>query len=149
MWLPPLGGFHGRLTLDGLIASGDLHTVIPFDKVNPHPAIIEIFNLPERLKYKKGRVSEKKFGQQQLASLIKSLECNERLPLKIPSDFDQYLDEGYIDSLKGKALKSNEDTLDAIICLYIAGLYAVGATGRTFGDVDSGYIWIPDGESKL
>lgn len=32
----------------------------------PHPAIIEIFDLPERLKYKKGSIIEKRFGQNQL-----------------------------------------------------------------------------------
>jgi predicted RNase H-like nuclease len=109
----------------------------------PHPAIIEIFNLPERLKYKKGRVLEKKSGQKMLASLIRSLASHDVLQLDIPNEFDHYFDETFIDSLKGKALKSNEDALDAIVCLYIAGLYAVGAEGRTFGDVENGYVWVP------
>ncbi|MFT7674187.1 MAG: putative RNase H-like nuclease [Gammaproteobacteria bacterium] len=112
----------------------------------PHPAIIEIFNLSERLKYKKGRVLEKKSGQKKLASLIRSLDSNNVLQLQIPIEFDYYFDEIFIENQKGKALKSNEDALDAVICLYIAGLYAVGAEGRTFGNADSGYIWVPTGE---
>jgi predicted RNase H-like nuclease len=47
--------------------------------------------------------------------------------------------------LKGQALKTNEDALDAIVCLYIAGLYAINHRGKTFGDLDLGYIWVPSG----
>jgi predicted RNase H-like nuclease len=49
----------------------------------------------------------------------------------------------YINSLAGKALKSNEDALDSIICLYIAGLYALRSIGKLFGDKFTGYIWVP------
>jgi predicted RNase H-like nuclease len=115
----------------------------------PHPAIIEIFGLPERLKYKKGRVLEKKSGQKVLASLIRSLSGNNVLKLDVPAEFDLYFDEDHIDSLKGKTLKSNEDALDAIVCLYIAGLYAVGAEGRAYGDTGSGYVWIPASVYRL
>ncbi|MES9888067.1 MAG: DUF429 domain-containing protein [Candidatus Sedimenticola sp. 6PFRAG1] len=111
----------------------------------PHPSIIEIFGLPRRLAYKKGRVAEKKAGQKQLASLIKRLSSSPVLPLHLNPDVYMYLDESHVDSLRGKGLKSNEDALDAIICLYIAGLYANGAPGRTFGNTDDGYIWVPQG----
>ena len=93
----------------------------------PHPAIIEIFGLPERLKYKKGRVAEKKAGQKQLASHISSLSNSSILPLRLGSDVQEFIEPAHIDALRGKALKSNEDMLDAIICLYVAGLYAIGA----------------------
>ena len=109
----------------------------------PHPAIIEIFGLSERLKYKKGKVSDKKFGQIQLASLIKSLEYSSVLKLKVDENFNDILDEKVIESLRGQSLKSNEDALDSIVCLYIAGLFAVGAKGKIFGYADSGYIWVP------
>jgi len=108
----------------------------------PHPAIIEMFNLPERLKYKKGRVSEKKAGQKQLAMFLRQLEASPTLPLRFDEHM-QILDGGYIDSLAGQALKSNEDALDALVCLYIAGLFAKKAKGEIFGDADSGYIWVP------
>ena len=109
----------------------------------PHPAIIEIFGLPERLKYKKGRVAEKKAGQKQLASLIASLSNSPILPLRLNTDVREIIDPAHIDALRGKALKSNEDMLDAIICLYVAGLYAIGAKHRVFGDTAKGYIWVP------
>ena len=111
----------------------------------PHPAIIEMFDLPERLKYKKGRILAKKTGQKNLASMIRSLSDSCKLKLMIPDEHSQCLDEDHIDTLRGKALKSNEDALDAILCLYIAGLYSVGADGHTFGDVTSGYVWVPTG----
>ena len=109
----------------------------------PHPAIIEIFGLPERLKYKKGRVAEKKAGQKQLASLISGLYDSPILPLQLGPDVQVFTDPDHIDALRGKALKSNEDMLDAIICLYVAGLYAIGARHRVFGDTTEGYIWVP------
>ena len=109
----------------------------------PHPAIIEIFGLPERLKYKKGRVAEKKAGQKRLASLISGLSNSPTLPLRLGSDVRELVDPTHIDAVRGKALKSNEDMLDAIICLYVAGLYAIGAKHRVFGDTSEGYIWVP------
>lgn len=118
----------------------------------PHPTIIEIFNLPQRLKYKKGRVAEKRNGQKRLAALLSNLRNSEILQLVIKDSEKHILSELDIDSLRGKALKSNEDALDALICLYTAGLYALGHKGQLFGDVTSGYIWIPQGagiEEKL
>jgi predicted RNase H-like nuclease len=112
----------------------------------PHPAIIEIFGLPERLKYKKGRVAERKAGQKKLASLISDLSNSPSLPLRLESDVRELIDPTHIDSLRGKSLKSNEDMLDAIICLYVAGLYAIGAKHRVFGDSTEGYIWVPASE---
>lgn len=111
----------------------------------PHPTIIEIFELPKRLKYKKGRVSEKRAGQNDLAALLRKL-CGSRVLRLVLDDIDdQILNASYIDSLRGKTLKSNEDVLDALICLYTAGLYAIDYVGQVYGDVNSGYVWIPHG----
>lgn len=109
----------------------------------PHPALIEIFNLDERLKYKKGRVSEKKDGQIQLSRLIQRLATSPTLILNISASITDHLNESYIASLAGQDLKSNEDALDAIICLYIAALYSIGSMGSYFGSIQDGYIWVP------
>lgn len=109
----------------------------------PHPSLIEIFNLSERLKYKKGNKSDKLVGQVNLANLIKSLHYSPILPLKIADKHLYILDEEYILSLVGKAIKTNEDALDSIICLYIAALYQSNIPGQLFGDLKDGYIWIP------
>ncbi|MGC9461085.1 DUF429 domain-containing protein [Vibrio genomosp. F10] len=109
----------------------------------PHPAIIECFGLPERLSYKKGCVADKKAGQIKLASFIAALEQSSILSLKIPEHVKGLLSAPYIENLKGRALKSNEDALDAIVCLYIAGLYQIRTSSATYGDAAQGYIWVP------
>ncbi|MCG7896883.1 MAG: DUF429 domain-containing protein [Candidatus Thiodiazotropha lotti] len=114
----------------------------------PHPAMIEFFGLDRRLLYKKGPVAQKRAGQKQLAELIGRLISSPVLPLEIDPDLHNYFDPAEIDQLAGRSLKSNEDALDAVICLYIAGLYALNTPGLVFGDVETGYIWVPQG-SKL
>jgi len=111
----------------------------------PHPAIIEIFDLKKRLKYKKGSVAEKRAGQKTFSKLLRKLKYSNSLRLTIDGDHSQILDELKIESLRGKALKSNEDALDSVLCLYIAGLHAIGFNGRVFGDSKDGYIWVPCG----
>ena len=111
----------------------------------PHPAIIEIFGLSERLKYKKGKVEDKRAGQKTLASLLRKLSNSNTLRLTVGGELSRLLDESYIDSLRGQTLKSNEDTLDSVVCLYIAGLYAIEHSGKVFGDSSSGYVWVPQG----
>ena len=108
----------------------------------PHPAIIEIFGLEKRLLYKKGKVLVKKDGQKQLANFLKTLSGSKILRLCFEIDVPN-IDEKYIDSLRGKQLKNNEDTLDSIICLYIAALYWLGIKGITFGNFEAGYIYVP------
>jgi len=114
----------------------------------PHPAIIEIFGRKERLKYKKGPVSERREGQIKLGKLIKGLSNNPILKLNLPESLAaDHIDEQRIHSLKGQALKTNEDALDAIICLYIAALYSIHkkakTLGKIFGKIEDGYIWVP------
>ena len=111
----------------------------------PHPAIIEIFGLEKRLPYKKGRVDERRSGQVELARLIKSLENNSTLSLKIDQHCKTIFDESRIMNLTGRALKDNEDGLDSVMCLYIAGLYFLDPQTPYFGDPESGYIVVPKG----
>ena len=105
--------------------------------------MIECFDLPERLLYKKGNVDDKKSGQAELASLIAKLESSSVLALKILDHIKELFSASYINTLKGRALKSNEDALDSIMCLYIAGLYQLNVSSVTFGDADQGHIWVP------
>lgn len=111
----------------------------------PHASLIELFGLGKRLRYKKGSVSEKREGQKKLSALILQLSGASELPLIIPGHVSAFFDPDRIDTLKGQSLKSNEDALDAVICLYTAGLYAINAKGLTFGDSRDGYIWVPHG----
>lgn len=109
----------------------------------PHPALIELFNLEKRHPYKKGRVKEKKRGQCELAEMLLSLSKSSVLRLTIPDDLLQPLRQSHIENLGGVALKRNEDMLDAIVCLYVAGLYAMGVRDQVFGDAIDGYVYVP------
>jgi len=109
----------------------------------PHPAIIEMFGLTSRLLYKKGKVSEKKLGQKKLAGYIKALGNSGVISLTMAHEHNQCLEDKYIDSLSGMSLKTNEDVLDSIICLYIAALFATSSPHKTYGRVEDGYIYVP------
>ncbi len=109
----------------------------------PHPALIELFHLEKRHQYKKGRVGDKKRGQSQLAELLSSLAQSSVLRLSVPDGLMQPLRHEHIESLSGADLKQNEDLLDAIFCLYVCGLYAIGIRDQVFGDAVDGYIYVP------
>lgn len=118
----------------------------------PHPAIIEIFGLPKRLKYKQKKgmsADDVRRGQIDLARHLASLKDSDMLPLRFADSVFSRLDASYIFSLVGAQLKQNEDLLDAILCLYIAGLFHMRVDAKIFGDVDSGYIYVPTPGSDL
>lgn len=109
----------------------------------PHASLIEIFGLTRRLAYKKGKVKEKKEGQKKLAELLLSLQNYKKLKLIIPDSLLHYFEPNKIEKLKGQALKSNEDALDAVVCLYTAALFANRHTGNIYGDLEEGFVWVP------
>ena len=109
----------------------------------PHPALIEIFNLKERHPDKKGSVSAKRRGQCDLAEFLLKLAESPVLRLSVPDVLSQPLSQRHIEGLSGAALKQNEDILDAMVCLYVAGLYAIGNSDQVFGNASDGYIYVP------
>ena len=114
-------------------------------EVFPHPAIVNLFKLDRILKYKKGKISEKraeliKLRQhilEDLSTLQPRLNLTE-LP-EIP--------------LTGLALKTVEDKLDSLICAYVAAHWwywgvernlVLGVSEATTQEFRStGYIIIP------
>lgn len=113
-------------------------------EVYPHPAQIALFNLSRILKYKKGRVRERRKGLRQLAGYVRRT-----LSRQIP----QLGSRGSLhelctipSSLRGRGLKNREDQLDALLCAYIAGHYWFWGERRwrVFGDIRRGYIVCPD-----
>jgi predicted RNase H-like nuclease len=114
-------------------------------EVYPHPAIIEMFGLSKRLLYKRGGVTVRREGQIALANHIRSLKNSKFLKLNIEDSIQHQLKADYIFSLNGQSLKTNEDALDSIICLYVCALYVKDESRRenTFGTVDDGYIYVP------
>lgn len=113
-------------------------------EVFPHPAQVVLFHLPRILKYKKGPLAAKRRGLTRLARHV-----TRDLPrLKPALALNSALRElcGAIPQIAtGNELKAREDTLDAVICAYVAAYYWFWTTSRcrVFGDVRTGYIIVP------
>ena len=114
----------------------------------PHPAIIELFSLPERLRYKKGSVKHKRGGQIRLAQLIQERASDTGLAVEFTQSLASIFDPEHIAALRGKALKANEDQLDAIVCLLIAAHYQASLPTTCYGDRETGYIVVPNGSRE-
>lgn len=107
----------------------------------PHPTLIEWFQLDQRLAYKRGSVDERRAGQVRLAQLLRQWVAKGQLVLD--ESVEYLFESSRIASLRGNALKINEDALDAVICGLIAGCYYYQTPHHCFGTVEAGYIWVP------
>jgi len=134
-----------RLLQEGMEHLGDPATSKWQVECYPHPALIELFGLRKRLKYKKGTPAEQRAGQTMLAQYLLGLNRSSVLTLKIPQALLRFFDRHEITRLSGSKLKANEDALDAVVCLCVAGLYALGDQVRVFGSKETGYIVVPQG----
>ncbi|MBD2678819.1 MULTISPECIES: DUF429 domain-containing protein [Nostoc] len=111
-------------------------------EVFPHPAIVHLFNLERILKYKKGRLSERRLEliklQNYLVDILPSLSPPLR-PLRLCGSFIPEI------PITGAALKATEDKLDALVCAYIAAYWWYWGEERNLvlGDRTTGYIVIP------
>ncbi|MEO0924969.1 MAG: DUF429 domain-containing protein [Cyanobacteria bacterium J06643_13] len=111
-------------------------------EVFPHPATINLFGLERILKYKKGRLAERRTELVKLRGYITaimpqlepalSLSAIEHIPAIAPQP-------------TGKELKAIEDCLDSLICAYVAAhwWYWGQAKNLVLGDLDSGFIVVP------
>ncbi|MEM6452623.1 MAG: DUF429 domain-containing protein [Cyanobacteria bacterium P01_D01_bin.105] len=106
-------------------------------EVFPHPAMVQLFNLPRILKYKKGRLAERRVGLEGLRSHILT-----HLPEQDPPLFIQDLPPI---PETGKALKALEDKLDSIVCAYVAAHWWMWGRERNqvLGSCQDGYIVVP------
>ena len=116
--------------------SGSDRTLI---EVFPHPALIEMFGLPERLMYKKGRVAERRSGLRRLDRLIATLDEADPPAHFVPLALG--------DGIRGRALKNVEDLLDARVCAWIAlrWSHARHRGIELYGDAETGHIAVPIG----
>ncbi len=129
-------------------------------EVFPHPAIVNLFNLERILKYKKGRINERRLELIKLYNFIldtlPSLSPSLRLPsgspvacggkssrsagsLRLCGSFPAEI------PTTGTALKATEDKLDSLICAYVAAYWWYWGEQRNLvlGDRTTGYIIIP------
>jgi predicted RNase H-like nuclease len=108
-------------------------------EVFPHPAIVNLFNLERILKYKKGRLSERRLELIKLYQYI----------VEILPTFEPALSLGSLLNCEipttGAALKATEDQLDSLICAYVAAHWWYWGEQRNLvlGDRTTGYIVIP------
>lgn len=116
-------------------------------EVYPHPAIVHLFGLTRILKYKKGKLSDRRLEllklHQYILNILPTLTPSLTLhslcppclcgsfPLEIPTT--------------GIALKAIEDQLDSLICAYVAAHWWYWGLERNWvlGDTSTGYIVIP------
>ncbi len=113
-------------------------------EVYPHPAQVVLFNLSKTLKYKKGRVEERRSELNKLGKHI-STDLAKQEP-KLISNETLYELCKIDDTLKGKGLKEREDRLDAVVCGYVAAYYWTWGLNRceVIGEeIEKGYIICP------
>lgn len=115
-----------------------------FFEVYPHPAQVVLFGLERIIKYKKGRVADKRAGLEKLCYHIRTKFVQGKPSIQPNEQFEELLKED-LDRLKGKALKHYEDTLDALVCAYLALYYwSWGAEkAEMIGNLETGYIINP------
>ncbi|MBD2608920.1 DUF429 domain-containing protein [Scytonema hofmannii FACHB-248] len=112
-------------------------------EVFPHPAIVHLFNLERILKYKKGRLSDRRLELLKLHNyildILPTIEPHLRLSAYISGYFPTEI------PTTGAALKALEDKLDSLICAYVAAHWWYWGEQRNLvlGDRTTGYIVIP------
>jgi predicted RNase H-like nuclease len=133
------------LRLQGYVhAPGDPHEATAMMlEVYPHAAMVALFDLPRIVKYKRGTVAMKRTGLGHLQRLLWLL--TEHNPPLVANALLQNLLGRRLDALGGQGLKDYEDSLDALVCAYVAVHYWTWGGMRTevFGDAGSGYIANP------
>ena len=112
-------------------------------EVYPHAAMVQLFQLERILKYKKGRIAQRKVELKKLQQYILDI-----LPQLTPAlNLDNFLSAiaQPLDALTGTALKAIEDQLDSLICAYIGAYwwYWGETRNQVLGDRATGYIIVP------
>ncbi|NET38113.1 MAG: DUF429 domain-containing protein [Cyanothece sp. SIO1E1] len=108
-------------------------------EVFPHPATVHLFGLDRILKYKKGKLAERRAELTKLRHYILAIlptldPCLALVAHALPDV-----------PLQGKALKALEDQLDSLICAYVAAHWWYWGVARNLvlGDLSTGYIVVP------
>jgi len=116
-------------------------------EVFPHPAMVNLFQLPRILKYKKGRLGDRKIGLNQLRDYIFGVLPHLEPALNLSNIADYTALTIDFENLSGKQTKAVEDQLDGLICAYIGAYwwYWGSAKNLVLGDISTGYIVVPSG----
>ncbi len=113
-------------------------------EVYPHPATLRLFHLDRIIKYKRGRVEERRRALAQLQQLIADLLPRLDPPVRVGRGGWNLFKEDPRD-LRGEAHKALEDGLDAVICAIVGLLHwwHGGQKTQVLGDQKMGYLVIP------
>ena len=111
-------------------------------EVFPHPAIVNLFSLDRILKYKKGKLADKKAELQKLSDYITSILPKLQPSLNLESAVSLPLIPHRATT---KELKAVEDKLDSLICAYVAAYWWYWGEARNLvlGNENTGYIIVP------
>ena len=106
-------------------------------EVYPHPAMVRLFDLPERIRYKKGPVAERRIEFRRLQRLL--IEC---LRVHFPKF---QMDTASRALLREGWTKPIEDRTDALVCALIGYWHWLhcGTQTQVLGDLASGFLLVP------
>ncbi len=115
-------------------------------EVYPHPAIVHLFGLTRILKYKKGKLAERRLELMRLRQYILDILPTLEPTLNLSSS-SLPLGASFLPEIPatGAALKAVEDQLDSLICAYVAAHWWYWGIERNWvlGDATNGYIVVP------
>ena len=107
-------------------------------EVYPHPAMVRMFGLTRIIKYKKGRVAERRKEFQGLQGLMRKMMKRKFPGLRISQETRSLLREKWSNPL--------ENRTDALFCALIEMWYWMhrGKRSEVIGDRKTGFILLPD-----
>jgi predicted RNase H-like nuclease len=115
-----------------------------FFEVYPHPAHVVLFDLLTIIRYKKGRLSERRKG---LAAFRRTIaeKLSLATPPLLPSPELSRMGAIDLDAMSGVELKSFEDSVDAVLCAYLAAYFWAWGSQRNalIGSMNTGYMVVP------
>lgn len=119
-------------------------------EVFPHPATINLFKLERILKYKKGKLAQRRLELMKLRQYMVEILPGLSPSLGLSEGFwicgdSSEVFNGKVKGYSGKELKAVEDQLDALLCAYIGAYWWYWGSDRNqvLGDRSIGYIVIP------
>lgn len=112
-------------------------------EVYPHPAIVALFGLPKILQYKDKPGRDASYCRSELLRLLDLLEGLPSLDVSVCADWHR-IRTAAASATRKVELARIEDSIDAIVCAYIAHYASAHPTAvRAMGDPETGYILTP------